>query len=58
MAVRNIFMRFQFLKAVTAHMLQYMISGNLPRIYSLKFGFNIRLLQKFTVNPMTNHNIL
>jgi len=58
MAVRNIFVRFEVIKAITAYMLNCMVSCNLPRIYSLKFAFNIRLLLKYTVNCRTNHNVM
>jgi len=58
MAVRNTFVRFEVIKAVTAYMLNCMVSCNLPRIYSLKFGFNIRSLLKYTVNSRTNQYII
>jgi hypothetical protein len=57
MAVGNIFVWFDFIRAVTAYMLNYMVSFKLPRIYSLKFGFNIRSLLKYAGKCRTNHNI-
>jgi hypothetical protein len=58
MAVRNIFVRFDVIKAVTAYMLNCVVSYNLPRMYSFKFVCNIRSLLKYTGISRTTKNIM
>jgi len=58
MSVRNMIVRFEVIKTVTAYKLNCMVSCNLPSIYSLKFDFSIHSFLKFTGNSRPKHNII